>query len=83
MLMFKNDGGYHNFGDHEVAEAQSAGWVVISDDDRRRIIEAKRNGMPSFLVADTITPQPVKRAGRPRKMPSFLGVADGNSPDDN
>ena len=70
--MFKQSGGYINVSDEEAVSLGADGWVVITDSMWKDIIEAKRknspDGMPSFLVADTIAPQIARRPGRPRKM---------------
>jgi hypothetical protein len=82
MLMYKPEGGFHNFGDHEIEQAKKDGWV---DGAPVRAALMTKKGKPVAAEPATIEAQPVKRAGRPRKeLPSFLsGAVHGNSTDDN
>ena len=75
MLMYKQDGGFHNFGDHEVEQAKKDGWVEGEAIRAELIAKKLKPAEPA-----TIEAQPVKRAGRPRKeLPSFLtGMNDGD-----
>ena len=59
MLMFKEDGGFHNFTDEEVAQARKTGWVD-GEPVRQRILAAKN---PATIEAHE-APKP---RGRPRK----------------
>mgnify|MGYP005608389427 FL=1 len=79
MLMFKAEGGFHNFADHEVDAAKKDGWV---DGEPVRAEILRKKGQPEQKSV-TIEAQSSKRTGRPRKeLPSFLtGATNGNSSD--
>lgn len=73
MLMYKEDGGFHNFRDEETEQARKDGWVD-GEPVRARILAAKgTKPAPAPVVdlveePDTIEAQPAtRRAGRPRK----------------
>ena len=78
-LMYKLEGGYNNFRDTEVEEAEKDGWKIVTEAEWNEIIKAKLLARGKEPV--TIAEQPVK-VGRPRKgksIPAFLGGDDGDS----
>jgi hypothetical protein len=60
--MYKEDGGFHNFPDHDVAEATKDGWVD-GNPVRARTLALKQK--PDIVVAHEVS-----RRGRPRKEES-------------
>jgi hypothetical protein len=74
MLMYKEEGGFHNFHEEEVEQAKKDGWVE-GEAIRNRIL-ASKSGKHDEIKQEvviqeepaTITAQPAKRAGRPRKF---------------
>lgn len=86
MLMYKDDGGFHNFGAHEVEQAVKDGWVDGTA-IREKLIAAKRQqGVAIPSQSDTIQEhEPAKRRGRPRKevQSDVTEPSDGNRSDDN
>ena len=74
MLMYKEEGGFNNFRDDEVEQAKKDGWVE-GEAIRNKILAAKAGKLDEVVQEvviqeepATITAQPVKRAGRPRKF---------------
>lgn len=74
MLMYKEEGGFNNFRDDEVEQAKKDGWVE-GEAIRNRILAAKAGKLDETVQEvviqeepATITAQPAKRAGRPRKF---------------
>ena len=84
MLMFKQDGGFHNFAPHEIEQATKDGWID-GEPIRQAALAAKRAAVakPAEPVKLTVQSEPKRAAGRPRKeLPSFLtGATNGNSSD--
>lgn len=70
MLMYKGDGGFHNFRDEEIEQAVKDGWID-GEPVRARILAAKGDkpvAIDHVAEPATIEVQPDKRrAGRPRK----------------
>lgn len=73
-LMYKEDGGFHNFRDEEIEQAVKDGWID-GEPVRARILAAKGAKHVHAPAIDpvsepaTINAQPEKRhAGRPRKF---------------
>ena len=72
MLMFNENGGFHNFTDEEVVQARKTGWVD-GEPIRKAAIAAKRKEntvtLPTPSDSVTIAPQvEAKRSpGRPRR----------------
>ena len=72
-LMFKEDGGFHNFSDSEVEKAIKDGWVDGCP-IRQKLLDAKQKQPIAKHVEVDILPiqSEVKRSpGRPRR-PSIL-----------
>jgi len=74
MLMYKEEGGFNNFRDDEVEQAKKDGWVE-GEAIRNKILAAKAGKLDEVVQEvviqeepATITAQPAKRAGRPRKF---------------
>lgn len=71
MLMYKEEGGFNNFRDDEVEQAKKDGWVE-GEAIRNRILASKAVKLEQVVEVKeetaTITAQPAKRAGRPRKF---------------
>ena len=70
-LMFKENGGFHNFNDGDVAKATADGWVD-GEPVRKALMDAKMGiAKPVETVTiPTATPQdtPPRRLGRPPKI---------------
>ena len=64
MLMYKPEGGFHNFGEHEVEAAKKDGWVDGTP-VRERILALKQK--PVIVAAH----EPLRR-GRPRKEDTLI-----------
>jgi hypothetical protein len=68
MLMYKEDGGFHNFHYDEVDEAKKAGWV--DGEPIRAALIAKKMPVATVEVSDKLDAHEQKRRGRPRKEDS-------------
>ncbi len=67
MLMFNENGGFHNFQEEDVAQAKKDGWVDGAT-VRDRLMKLKSAPVAVEAKPDTITAQPAPRSvGRPRK----------------
>lgn len=77
MLMYKEDGGFHNFPSHLVDTARADGWIDGQPkwDELMATKGVAKEGIPATMI----TQSAVKRPGRPRKVvPSILNDGDEN-----
>ena len=83
MLMYKEEGGFHNFADHEVEQAKVDGWIEGQSVWNKTMAEKMKWVLEKREEFATIDAQPARRAGRPKKgLSSILGMtADGDSTD--
>ncbi len=72
MLMFNENGGFHNFQEEEVAQAKKDGWVD-GEPVRQRMIAAKN---PATIAPQVEAKRP---PGRPRRNLAIDGVDNGYS----
>ncbi len=69
-LMYKFEGGYHNFADSEVEAAMKDGWVD-GDPIREAASRSKMNPVETLTETATIdAPAAPRRMGRPKKAES-------------
>jgi hypothetical protein len=63
MLMYKEDGGFHNFSDSDVETAKKNGWV--DGEPVRAAIISKKMPVAVIEVSDKLDVHEPKRRGRP------------------
>jgi hypothetical protein len=82
MLMRHNEHGWHNATGLESEDMKKNGWVEVSEEERRKIIDAKNS--PQNVETVIIEPQDVPAKGKPGRKPKNLmgGIYGDNSNQD-
>ena len=77
MLMYSENGGFHNFPDSEVEQAKKDGWVDGAPVRAAALAAKARKPAPIALAAGSVTMEPHARRGRPRKVEEVSVIEAG------
>ena len=80
--MRHNEHGYHNASGLEFEDMKKNGWIEFSEEDRKKLIDAKKN--PNKIEYVIITAQDTPAKGKPGRKPklSLGGIYGDNSDQD-